>query len=410
MKYILRLNNSVIYFLLAIAFVANFLSYVYDPLHYISYLCEILIWIFMLPHFFKVNRNTDIFYIVLFYFIFLIIRGIVNGNYYKYILFDIHVYTSIVFLTFFNDKLSVNETSRKIPEFFTKMMIISIPVSFILFILFGSLNIGDALGERSLMADAKSALNQGMFIAPLLIAPFLVPFVREMKPGSRFLALSANALVLVYGIFTSTRGIIAISGIAFLSLINFKISINKKTLFSALFLITALVIFLTFNQKINNEIRVKIDYSIARFKAKNNFTSGRMSEVQGLFEEFSTTELFFGRGAGAEQKFGFWKEHPAPGPHGINFTHFGFLHLILKGGFILLLLVYGLAIYSAVVLFWKGERKYFFVILLYLVIEVSHTQFINYFYVLFLWISISYALRIRTEKKASLKQERVELN
>lgn len=403
MKYIVRLNNSVIYYLLAIAFISNFLSYVYDPIHYISYLSEVLIWAFMLPHFFRVNRNTYIFYIVFFYFIFLIFRGIYNGNYYKYILFDAHVYTSIVFLTFFNDDLPVSKNFKAIPEFFTKMMIISIPAALILFLLYGSLNLGDALGMRSLLADEKSELNQGMFIAPLLIAPFLVPFVREMKPRLRYLALTANVLVLLYGIFTSTRGIIAISVLAFLSLVNFKTSINKKTILAILFVLVGLTLFSTLNKKINNAIRAKVEFSIARFRARNNFTAGRMSEVQGLFEEFSTTELIFGRGAGAEQKFGFWKTHPAPGPHGINFTHFGFLNLILKGGFIMLLLVYGLAIYSLFVLFRKGDRKYFFAILIYLLIELSHTQFVNYFYVLFLWISISYALRIKNETRSSLE-------
>jgi hypothetical protein len=343
-------------------------------------------------------KKTIIFYILLAYIVFLICLGILNGNFYKYIFFDIHIYASLVFLTFFSRDSSVTEHYDKIPKLFAKLLIISIPVASILFILFGSFNLKDTLG-RSLLNNMNLDFDEKMFMAPIIIAPLIVPFVNRMSRSLKYIVLFANTLVLIYGAITATRSVIIVSLIAFLSIINIRLKIKENRLYLILISVIVLTVFSITNKKVNTLIRSKIDFAISRFEFKGTFTNGRNTEVEGLFKEYNTFELIFGRGAGAEQKFGFWKTKLKPQEHGINFTHFGFLYLILKGGFILLFIVYGLALYSLYILFRRGERPYFFVILIYLVYELSHTQFINYFYLLFLWLGISYALNLSMYKQ-----------
>jgi hypothetical protein len=291
----------------------------------------------------------------------------------------------------------------KIPYLFAKLLIISIPVTLSLFIIYGSLDINNLIA-RSLLNGENSSLDEKMFLAPIIIAPLLVPFIRKMKNYLKFIVLLANSLVLIYGILTATRSFIAISLLSYLSIIKFpiitNINTNKLIIILSLTFITSILIFS--NEKLHSFFNDRMEYTVARFNKKNDFTSGRNTEVEGLLKEFSKSELLFGRGAGAENKFGFWKDKLLSDQLGPNFTHFGFLYFILKGGFIMLFIVYGIAIYSMIVLFRHGERKYFFVILIYLTYEVSHTQFTNYFYVLFLWLSISCAFHIRMNKLEKL--------
>jgi len=400
MNYTLRLNDNRLYYLLAIAFITDYLQYLFDPFHYISYICEFFICIIMLPYFFRLKRHTLIFYLILYYFIFLIFRGLFYGNFYKYIIFDIHIYTSIVFLTYFNNSLLLNRFYSKLPELFAKLLIISSPIVFFTFFLFGAFNLDDP-HARSFLKDQDSNLNSSMFLAPIMIAPLLVPFVKELKRSLKYIVLLANALIFIYGMLTASRGLVVISILSYLSLITWQRIFKKSTIFLILLLSVFIAVVSISKGNINSLISSKFDYTIARFVMEDNFATGRETEVAGLFDEFSRSELIFGRGSGAEQKFGFWKDSPAPGEHGINFAHFGFLHLILKGGFILLIFVYGLALYSLIVLYHHGEKKYFFVILIYLTAELSHTQFINYFYLIFLWASISLALRLTINNKKS---------
>jgi hypothetical protein len=330
------------------------------------------------------------------YCVFLILRGLFSGNYIKYLLFDIHIYTSFVFLTYFNSQLFLENKRIEIPILFGKLLIISIPLVLILLTAFGTINLSDPF-DRGIISG-KAGFEQRILFAPILIAPFIVPFVREMSKKLKFLVLSANALLLLLGILTATRSVVAISIIAYLTLSKFSWKISVKKFITILAFFITVLLFLFINDRISSIIKNKIEITVGRFEKKVNFTSGRDTEVYGLFKDFSNEELIFGRGAGAEQKFGFWKFKPAPGTHGINFTHFGFLNLIFKGGIVLLILVYGVSLYSLVKLFLMGERRYFFVILLYLVYEISHTLFINYFHLVLLWISISYAFYLKKGK------------
>lgn len=390
MQYYFKINDKHIPTLLAIAFITNTLKVLFDTLHYISYISWLSIVLLMLPHYRKIRKSTISFYIVFIYLLFLIIRGVLFSNYIPYLLFDISIYSSIVFLTYF--KYNYNNFYSLIPILFAKLLILSVCFVLIIVVFYSDFS---NLATRSLTGESNSLVDDSWIIGPLIIAPFIVPFIGLMKTYLKFIVLFANLLLMLFGILTATRSYIIITIIAFLSLIRFnKFSITKLFFFG----FGGLIIFLFFfnsDYYKNSILSDQINFVENRFDMEGDISNGRSSEVEGLFSEFSFSEILFGRGAGAEQKFGFWKDIRGSKEHGINFTHFGFLNLILKGGVLLLLLIYGMVIYSLITFIKYGEIRYFFVLLIYLIAELSHTLFINYFAVLFLWLSISLSIQLR---------------
>ena len=328
---------------------------------------------------------------------FLIIRGFLFGNFIPYLLFDISIYTSIVFLTYF--KYNYKSYYSLIPTLFAKLLIVSI--FFVLIVVFFYSDFGN-LATRSLLGDNNSMVDDSWIIGPLIIAPFIVPFIGSMKMHLKFAVLFANLLLLLFGVLTATRSYIVIVIVALLSLITFrKFSSIKFFFYGFLALLMFLFVFHSDFYK-KSVLADQINFVGERFVMEGDISNGRSSEVVGLFSEFSFSEIILGRGAGAEQKFGFWNDIRGSQEHGINFTHFGFLNLILKGGFLLLLLIYGMAFYSLMIFLKYGEKKYFFVVLIYLIAELSHTLFINYFTVLFLWLGISLAIQLRLGKNKNV--------
>jgi hypothetical protein len=255
------------------------------------------------------------------------------------------------------------------------------------------------LASRSLTGDNNSKIDDSLIISPLILAPFIMPFIGNMKTYLKFNVLLANMLLLFFGVLTATRSYILITIIALISLVNFKKLIGFKPI-GYVFLFFIFFLFFVDTEFYKNSILAEqLSFVQNRFNIEGDISNGRISEVDGLFLDFNYVEIILGRGAGAEQKFGFWEEISGSQEHGINFTHFGFLNLILKGGVLLLFIIYGMAFYSLLIFIKYGEKKYFFVTLIYLVAELSHTLFINYFTVLFLWLAISLAIQLAISKK-----------
>lgn len=389
-----RFQQFYLSILLAIAFVSYIIQNYYPPIKVISYFCYFFITINYFPNFRTLTKQNFIFFILAFYFFFLTISGILRGNYFNYVLFDTIIYSSVVFLTFFNSNIN----SNNIPILFARLLPISLIFAFSTIFLFSDFT---SLATRSLTSDNNSMADDSWIVGPLIIAPFLVPFISKMRNHLKIIVLVANITLLLFGILTATRSYILITILALLSLINFQKLFKFKFLFiTSLFILSLFFISLT-ETYTNSIFADQINLVTARFNSDGDFSNGRNSEVDGLFKEFNFFNFAFGKGAGAEQKFGFWENIIGNG-HGVNFTHFGFLNLILKGGVVLLILVYGTAIYSLFVLLKHREKEYIFVILIYLTAELSHTLFINYFAVLFLWIACSRALNIKSRKNVPL--------
>ena len=229
-----RQKNKHIFRLLAVSYIANIAKYFYDPLHYVSYVCFGLIFILMFPQYNRHRKSTKWFYVLLSYLTFLVIRGGLSGNFSNYLFYDITIYTSLIFLTYFPDN-SNHDTYVHLPNLFAKLLLLSISFVLIIFFYFGNL---ENVALRNLLGVDNALVDDSWLIGPLIIAPFVVPFVDEMKRGYKYVVLMANLLLLSYGVLTATRTYVVICMIAFLSLFSFKRIISKKVILTALAIIS----------------------------------------------------------------------------------------------------------------------------------------------------------------------------
>ena len=232
---------------------------------------------------------------------------------------------------------------------------------------------------------------------PILYAPLLLPFIFDMKSYLKIVVIFANLLIFIYGIFSATRSLFILPLVALLLVFIFQKEFSFKKI-----IITCLIFFSILNfglYKLNTSlIDSKVDYLLSRIEDKKDPSGNRNSEIIDLFKEYSFTEFVIGRGAGGTHKFGFWKEINTPFNLGANLAHYGFTHLLLKGGFVLLITFYGLAFWSIINLYRRGDRKFMIVIMLYLILEISHNQFNNLAFLVLFWVSVSYSLKLSNNK------------
>jgi hypothetical protein len=319
------------------------------------------------------------------------VRGFWLNNYLPYTLHDIYVWSFCAFVLFFRYDWTTIEYKNKLPDLFARLLFFSLPFTVIIF--FQYLNSDLDIINREL----TTGINGKAIYQPILFAPMLMPFILDFNKIQKTVVLASNVFLLIIGILSATRILIIVPLLGFATLL-FQYKKN-------MFIKTILILFLTFifmnavikllSEPLYFYFSNKIEYTILRFALDENISTNRDTEVEGLFKNFTTTEFFIGRGAGGSHIFGFWETMGTIKNLGVPFTHFGFLNLILKGGFPLLIIVYGLAIGGMISLWRKGERRYFFVILIYLVYEISHSQFNNPFYMIFLWTGIGYSLQYK---------------
>jgi hypothetical protein len=382
---------KIISFLIGISFIAYFFDFIFAGLRYIQYALTPIMVFIVLFYFLKKGKGLNIFRWLVILFIILFLRGLLNYNYEKYILGDIISFSFVVFIIFFNSNIAFYNFKYMIPIIMAKLLIIFIPLSLIAFFIFG--NISSEM-ERALILGG--AINEKVLFYPILFAPLLIPFIFDMKLYLKFTVIFANLLLILFGVLTATRSTFALPLVAFLLVfvLQRRISLKRVIIVCLIFLGFFELGLFTDNTLLNN----KANYLFSRIEDDKDFSSGRNSEIIDLFEEYNVTEFVIGRGAGGTQKFGFWKDIDTPLNLGANMGHYGFTHLLLKGGFILLITIYGLAFWSIINLYRRGDRKFMIVIILYLILEVSHTQFNNLAFLLLFWISISYSLKLSNNK------------
>lgn len=378
---------KIISFLIGISLIASFFDFIFAGLRYIQYALTPIMVFIVLFYFLKKAKGSNIFRWLVILFIILFLRGLLNYNYGKYILGDIISFSFVVFIIFFNSNSALNNFKYKIPILMAKLLIIFIQLTLFAFFRYG--NISSEM-ERALISGG--AINEKVLFYPILFAPLLLPFIFDMKIYLKLTVIFANLLLILFGILTATRGMFAIPIIAFLLvfILQNRISIKRIIIICFIFFIIFEFGLFTNNTLLND----KANYLLSRIEDNKDVSGGRNSEIIDLFEEYNFIEFIIGRGAGGTQKFGFWKDIDTPLNLGANMGHYGFTHLLLKGGFVLLIMIYGLALWSIFNLYRRGDRKFMIVIILYLIYEISHTQFNNLAFLLLFWISVSYSLKL----------------
>jgi hypothetical protein len=378
-----------------------------DLFYRLSYAVTFIIPLICIKFLIVKTRNSRLVLLLIFYLVILLIIGILNQNWSSYILFDLKSFLLLlIFLVPFNEN-TLKFITTKLPNTMAGWLYISLPVSWY-FILTMGLQPGSD-GLRLAVSNNSNGFGFENTYTFIEFSVLLLPFITILKGFKKIIVIASAGTFFLVSFFTITRGATLLCIISFI-LMSYMLSKSSKNkekykifiLFAVLFI---LILQIYESYKIYNSF----SYFVERMTTEENFTSYRSEEQYDFFTDSSITEIIFGRGLGGAHEFGIWKNTTLK--HGINMTHYGYLFFVLKGGIILLIAIYGLAILSMIKL-WKygGIYKSFsIVIFLYLFYEISITKFFDPIFMFLPLISIFLAKNLpkfNKQNKILLLKER----
>ena len=299
-----------------------------------------------------------------------LIIGLIKGNYDVYLLTDIFTFSLFLFLSF--DSSNFNRTYEDLIDKIKIIQPICILIT-IYFIYKTGFSVGD-LGHR-------------VIFDRLLISPFALSNSRKDLS-----VLASVVLMLIIGLMTLTKSVVLISLFALCINLFLRELSYKKIIFVV---IIGILFFSITIYYLNINIENQINSLLFRLDV-DDITSGRSTELERYFEYSTLEELIFGRGLGGSHNYADWSWNFE---HGVPFCHYGFLNLIMKGGFIYLIILYITIVRSMSIMYRRKMIGGIFVLLLYFIMDFGHTIFSTYPLVLFLFATISYGLSANYRQK-----------
>jgi hypothetical protein len=233
---------------------------------------------------------------------------------------------------------------------------------------------------------------------PIAYAPFLLLFIPTISNKQVIYIIIFSALFyFIIAIFSTSRELVSTS---LFSLVFFYLLVRKnkkEKKYIKMFLTVILIALLSQAVIYKTDIIVSFDYIYERYTVADNFdqlTSSRQEEWLDLCKDFSIIDWLFGRGLGGSHLYAWRAVDIDTLSYGISGLHYGFAHLIFKGGLLLLGLIYGLCIYSLFILYKKRSMNHFYLILLFLIKDFHHNSY-SIPLIIMLSISLSYTLYCR---------------
>lgn len=380
-------DNKICYFFLNGIYYSSVLNILLDGLEYVPYFLIGLFSVYLFWKRFTLASKTDL---LLFGFIALLsFNGYLNNNFHSYWLTDNVFFLLASTVLFYKSRTALVESYSKLPNLVAKWLIFGTILSWYIIVKVGLQP--SEIGVRIVRDGAETGVASFDILAPLYPALFIAPFYKYIAGYKKYSVIAAIITFFVFSFFTATRGGILVSVISLsVIFIPFGSSVVKKSKrFSLAILIFLAAVFL-FAHYSADRLMKAYDNVVFRFFEAENFYSGRDIEEQLLQKSFTSEEWTIGRGFGGANHSWIWSRLK----NGLNIVHKGYLFLILKGGVLFLLLIYGIALVALVKLIRRGKAYYpfAFCILLFLFLDQMHTQWLNLFPCLFFWLSISMGL------------------
>jgi hypothetical protein len=320
-------------------------------------------------------------------FLFLSLYGIERDNFVSYVYFDIIIFSFFSFLFFFNQRNSYQWFVNEFPKNVSLWLSFGLIVSWFLFIK-SDLQPGTSDVRFSIGDSIKEFGGAYKVIEPLSPALFVAPFYRSIKSKWRYSIVLSLVTILVFSIFTATRGtfIISLISILYLLIINLKRTdwFRKLMQYFAFVCIGFLLLLFVFSLA---DIRDSLELLRNRFLDSKDFSSGRDDESRLFLASLTETEWIIGRGMGGTQETWIWRHLK----DGLNMVHYGHLQLLLKGGLLLLISIYVLITYCLLRAIRNAKMlfPFFYMVIVFFIYDQFHTQWQRVFSVLFLWLACS---------------------
>lgn len=336
------------------------------------------------------RKIDDEFYMLyVLYGFYLLVLGILNNNFKSYIYWDLFSFCAFIFIF-----ISGIKADRF--DFFTRIfpligvIINIIAIALVLLhilnhgLIIASMSEGRLFDEQvSRVMSPKQFMYGSLFFYPLLV---------YLKSKKYRLVYDLSILLFIFlSLAMGSRGT-TLTGIVVFVLTTIRrtgLTLNLKSIFKkkALFVSAVLLImFVTVSQI--PQINDAVEFLAYRFTAvdEDYLGASRTEEAKEVISNLSFREVLLGRGLGAANTYWIFSDVP----NGVNNVHYGWIFLILKGGIIFLILIYGKIIYTLIKL-WriKQLQPYSVLLITFLLLECSHTNFISFYNVSFLFIAIS---------------------
>lgn len=376
--------------------ILNFVNMAFNLKLKVYYFLVPIILIYIFRNIGLSKKLGTFFFIYLLYILILGFLGALNGNYYIFLYYDIIAFSSIFFaliLLKFNFKYFYQ---YYLPRFGVYINAIAIVFTLYYISRYGftvaSIEEGrglDDIKEGQLMSP-KAFLGVSLLIYPL------VSYITKSK-----FAWVYHISIMLYIFFSlamASRGT-TIAGLVVFILTYLqikKIKLNLQLFFNLkfyLYLIGLLLVFVIFYQI--PAIASATDYLIFRFTNGESLGKGRTLEATNILSSLTTNELMFGKGLGASNTYWIFKHVK----NGVNNAHYGWIFLILKGGVIFVVFIYGKILFSIFRLFKISKfAPYAICLIAFLMLEYAHTNFNNFLQLSWLF-TLLFASNIAYEEK-----------
>jgi len=328
------------------------------------------------------------FAIILFYSIW----GIIHGNDYYSIIEDIMSFSPLILLFIKNPFINYDLNTR-LSNYLANSLLFLIPISFVIF-RYMDYGIGTMVTTR-FNYDESTKLELFAPIFPILFAPYLIFFFEKLSIKQKFLVNVSVVLIALMGIITLSRSIVLgcfIPYILFYGHKYFSIGFRpiKFVRWVAIILLASILIYQTGiieKSGLGASVEGIILRSSIQINETGDISTNRFEETKNyLNQDLSFFEYLFGRGMGGHKV----RNDSDPYIGGVNMMHIGPSHVFLKGGILLLLVMY-IPAFMTIIRFWKTPNYTISLILLYFLIGNFQTTNWSWSISLFFyWYGISY--------------------
>lgn len=342
------------------------------------------------------KRQKIAFLVLVFFYLVLFIRGLLRSNFLPYLYLDLAYFSSFSLILVARSSDNFRDQILDFVNSYERLLYLTLPLAIFIFLTQGF------KPPQSLDARFVEDENVGLYTSVNIVyyTIYLVLFISMFRNARYKLFVSISVIfVLLYSLFTLSRGLFIASSI---SLIYALFVNNKKSLsvvyilkFLGLLVITVFLLYLTFAIIYGfDSIDIILNLLKTRFFDNPDFSGGRNDEEILLMADLNAVETMLGRGFGGANQTWLWSDLP----NGMNIVHKWYLHLILKGGYIYLVLFMSIFLFGLINILVQKKYYLIFFFIVFFILSSGHTQFYNFTSISLFWIFLGFGL---TNKKQS---------
>ncbi len=335
----------------------------------------------------QINKNFFFFYMS--YLLALLIFGAIRNNFTSYIYADLFSFGAIIFI-FISGKFNRLYFFTRILPKIGVIINATILVFVVIYLIFYNTTIASIEGGRGLDdVTGKIMSPKQLMYGSLLLYPLSI-YVEKRR--DKLIYDISIILFIFFSLAMASRGSTVVAIIVFALTIFERrgVSVKLKSFisFKTFQIIGVMIIVLIVAYQIP-KIGSAIDYLSYRFTSdEKSIGADRTEETEAILTHLSVDQLIFGKGLGASNIYWIFENVE----NGVNNVHYGWMFLILKGGIVFLIFVYG-KILLAILKLWNSKylKPYCFTLLAFTFLEFSHTMFTSFYLISFVFIALGAA-------------------